>query len=606
MSTQGYIFRVGEIKGASPPSTRLKTSKNVSLPSMSIGFSYTLEEVKHRLDTVGSLQYLVLGDLAVIGEKIVNYDPKHVMEELNELHDQGIMKTKEYTKSKGIVTDGMTIEGYYQLKTLLVEKDWYKIRLLSYPYENLRMAIVWPKSDNKRPISRAFYKIWESIHDFAEMLPNSQFEVLVNTKKKVVTAHLAEGPGGFIEAIVKLRPKDNDIYAITLGEDEAHRKMMEVIATNLLFEEFKKKLLDSGAKIDNIRLEYGDLTNPDVIVKFAKLVKTSNKGGVDLVTADGGFSELAMGKSLRGKGYSSFTPSRSYDFKEQFHYQLIFGEIVAAMSLLRKGGDFYLKIFDINTILTAKLIYLLRVFFTDVYITKPITSRPTNSERYVYCVGYTGYNAKYITELLGILGDIRKDENPFINELFGTQLPSDFIDMIKEHNNELVPFITKSISNALRLDTQMSKAAKIKQDIKSLTDEKPEKSEVLEPEELDEPEEEEIPVGETKVETVSMVSTAIEIKRLNKQLQYAEKNWKSKEDDIRNIQTKYGYAYLKRYGINIKGEKEAPEKAKKVPEKVKEAKEAPEKAPEKVKIKAVKIKKTKTKPKIPKIYKPKK
>jgi cap1 methyltransferase len=53
------------------------------------------------------------------------------------------------------------------------------------------------------------------------------------------------------------------------------------------------------------------------------------------------------------------------------------------------------KVFDILTETSIQLIYLLFSFYKEVYIYKPKTSRPTNSEKYIICKYFdiTGFSS---------------------------------------------------------------------------------------------------------------------------------------------------------------------------------------------------------------------
>ena len=64
---------------------------------------------------------------------------------------------------------------------------------------------------------------------------------------------------------------------------------------------------------------------------------------------------------------------------------MILSEIFAAISVQKKNGHFILKVFDILTETSINLIYLLFLCYKKVYIYKPKTSRPTNSEKYIIC-----------------------------------------------------------------------------------------------------------------------------------------------------------------------------------------------------------------------------
>lgn len=64
--------------------------------------------------------------------------------------------------------------------------------------------------------------------------------------------------------------------------------------------------------------------------------------------------------------------------------RLILCQFLAGMLLLRPGGMFICKIFDIFTPFTAGLLHILYLNFNDFSIIKPITSRPANSERFLH------------------------------------------------------------------------------------------------------------------------------------------------------------------------------------------------------------------------------
>ncbi|KAJ3215919.1 FtsJ methyltransferase domain-containing protein 2 [Clydaea vesicula] len=71
--------------------------------------------------------------------------------------------------------------------------------------------------------------------------------------------------------------------------------------------------------------------------------------------------------------------------QEEHVKQLILCEIISAFITLRKDGDFLLKLFDALTPFTVELIYLLHKSFQKISLIKPVSSRPSNSEKYIYC-----------------------------------------------------------------------------------------------------------------------------------------------------------------------------------------------------------------------------
>jgi cap1 methyltransferase len=54
----------------------------------------------------------------------------------------------------------------------------------------------------------------------------------------------------------------------------------------------------------------------------------------------------------------------------------------------KRGGSFILKVFDTFSLASFEMIYLLSYLYEEVYIMKPSTSRPANSEKYIICLRF--------------------------------------------------------------------------------------------------------------------------------------------------------------------------------------------------------------------------
>jgi hypothetical protein len=85
--------------------------------------------------------------------------------------------------------------------------DWDCYKKYTNPYEFIHTHI--PKTPQRKysdcvskmhPLSRSFFKLVEIYNIFQFKFPNQEIK----------TFHLAEGPGGFIEALVFLRENKND------------------------------------------------------------------------------------------------------------------------------------------------------------------------------------------------------------------------------------------------------------------------------------------------------------------------------------------------------------------------------------------------------------
>ena len=102
-----------------------------------------------------------------------------------------------------------------------------------------------------------------------------------------------------------------------------------------------------------------------------QVLEGTNGRGVDLYTADGGFCV-----------------DGNENYQEVEVKRLVLNQFLCMLCVLRKGGNFVCKIFDVFTPFTAGLLYILHRHFESFALVKPITSRPANSERYVVCKNF--------------------------------------------------------------------------------------------------------------------------------------------------------------------------------------------------------------------------
>ncbi|XP_032504396.1 cap-specific mRNA (nucleoside-2'-O-)-methyltransferase 1 isoform X4 [Phocoena sinus] len=85
--------------------------------------------------------------------------------------------------------------------------------------------------------------------------------------------------------------------------------------------------------------------------------------------------------------YGGFSVEGQENLQEILSKQLLLCQFLMALSVVRTGGHFICKTFDLFTPFSVGLIYLLYCCFERVCLFKPVTSRPANSERYVVCKG---------------------------------------------------------------------------------------------------------------------------------------------------------------------------------------------------------------------------
>ncbi len=289
-------------------------------------------------------------------------------------------------------------------------------------------------------LSRGFYKLWEIlvIYDLIDL-----------ENKNFVSAHLAEGPGSFIQATMFYREKfskywkDDKYYAVTLHpEDEGkHVPELEKNFVNfyakekpqrfILHKTYPKQIAGGSEDKDN-----GDITDPKTIVLFGGDMKEK----ADLITADGGFEW----------GYENI--------QEQEAFRLIFGQIVGAILNQNKGGHFVCKFFETFTMTSIKFLAILKSCYNKVEVIKPLTSRPSNSEKYFVCMDFKftekDKEFKNISKILiELLKKIHNEKNLKIVDMVSEFIPDDkFLENIIKLNvdienkqfkaiNEMVSFI---------------------------------------------------------------------------------------------------------------------------------------------------------------------
>ncbi len=296
-----------------------------------------------------------------------------------------------------------TLMGYLsRIKTEIDNRqsEWDRYKKYTNPFEYIHTAI--PNTNHSvskiKPLSRSYYKMVELywLFDLGASLP-----------KETRTFHLAEGPGGFIEALCHLRDAENDRYVgITLIDDE-----------NFSIPGWKKSksFLD---KHKNVFVEKGKSGTGDIMLsENLKYCSKTYNGTIDLVTADGGFDF-----------------SIDFNHQESVSAKLIFCQIAFAVAVQKTGGNFMIKFFDTFTQISVDMLYLLSLLYEEVFFVKPNTSRYANSEKYVVCKRFRMRNherAYLVERFIGVF-DTFTDRT--LSSLFSRQVPYMYSCKVQEYN----------------------------------------------------------------------------------------------------------------------------------------------------------------------------
>jgi len=277
--------------------------------------------------------------------------------------------------------------------------SWDIYKKYTNTYEYIHTVIQYTKQSvcKLKPLSRSFYKLIE-ICNLLHILENFNTE-------SIRTFHLAEGPGGFIEAINFLRSNDSDIYyGMTLIDKDDNIPGWK--KSKLFLSKHKNVIIESGED------RTGNLLNVN------NLWHCYNRynGSMDLITGDGGFDF-------------------SIDFNKQeiLSIKLIFCQICYALAMQKKGGIFILKIFDIFIEASVDLLYILSSLYEKVIIIKPVTSRAANSERYIVCKNYKLEDSYEIIRCFSKQFSIINSDKP-INRFLNIEIPYIYINKLEDIN----------------------------------------------------------------------------------------------------------------------------------------------------------------------------
>ena len=242
------------------------------------------------------------------------------------------------------------ITQYYE------NKSWDKYKKLTNEYELIFSSPNTSQNISKyTPVSRSFFKLWEILHDFKTDIFSEEKEMRV--------LFLAEGPGGFAEAFIKFR---QDYFADVAEDDEYY---------GMTLKSYNKNIPDWKYKHPQLQISYGRDGTGSLYVNtnIDALEESLKPNSIDLITADGGFDFSA-----------------DFNNQEEMALHLFICEIYASLRVQRSEGTLIIKVYDIFTPSTIKIINLLNSCYKRLIMFKPLTSRPANSEKYLICKGFHG------------------------------------------------------------------------------------------------------------------------------------------------------------------------------------------------------------------------
>ncbi|KAK8774512.1 hypothetical protein V5799_010954 [Amblyomma americanum] len=236
----------------------------------------------------------------------------------------------------------------------LEPEELRRARTRSNPFETIRGGIF---------LNRAAMKManMDAAFDFMFTSPKDENgDSVLGPDDLLYFADICAGPGGFSEYVLWRKGWQAKGFGFTLKG-----------ANDFKLEDFFAGSPDTFEPYYGVGelAGDGDIFVPENIRAFSRFVKSSTDNqGVHFVMADGGFS-------VEGQE----------NIQEILSKRLYLCQFYMALSVLRTGGHFVCKLFDIFTVFSVGLVYLMYRTFRHVCIFKPNTSRPANSERYIVC-----------------------------------------------------------------------------------------------------------------------------------------------------------------------------------------------------------------------------
>jgi 23S rRNA U2552 (ribose-2'-O)-methylase RlmE/FtsJ len=309
-------------------------------------------------------------------------------------------------------------------------KKWQYITFQLDNYKSLGEYI----AKNYKVVSKANTKPSNAFMKMYEMAMT--FKIIDKSNPTLKSFHFCEAPGMFIIGLnhylqTKTNIKNWDFYGNSLTIDADKTALTDVYG---LIDKYKNKWLIGPKASGDIR----ELTNID----FFKEKLTE----VDLITSDCGIC-VDLGDLNK---------------YEELIAETDFAQFINMLNLLKKGGSGIIKTFiPLELPSNVCLIYTLTQVFEEVYFSKPITSRPQNSEVYLVCIGYLGIDPKSLDKLKSLLNKkLYPKFNPKLNWI--DNIPESFVKQLEDYVVEITRQQISYLLNIFHFVDNTSELEKIK------------------------------------------------------------------------------------------------------------------------------------------------
>lgn len=296
-----------------------------------------------------------------------------------------------------------------KLKDLYDNPGFRAARDHTNPFERIGNSIFINRAGVKLANIDAIYHVTPTIFTFDHKQDDADFTF----------CDIAAGPGGFTQYLQYRYPN-----SIGCG--------MTLKSSNL---DWNQRIID----MSRFTPLYGADDTGDLYYNWSDIIAyTESLGGVDLVTADGGFE-------IENSGNGDYDKSL-LNKQEWLSSRLLLVQALVGMNSTKIGGNFVLKCFDTVTAISAQTIYLLSLVFESISIFKPVTSRPANSERYIVCINKQSLDP-HVNDIM------RQAANSYTSKMYVSNLideiPESFAVWLSEQNDISITLQSKTAGDLI-------------------------------------------------------------------------------------------------------------------------------------------------------------
>jgi 23S rRNA U2552 (ribose-2'-O)-methylase RlmE/FtsJ len=313
-----------------------------------------------------------------------------------------------------------------KIDALEEDGSWELRKKLANPYE-----LVHTYDEKKMPICLAIPKpLSRSYFKMIEMLSVIKFFKKFHKVPYLRSAHVCEGPGGFIQAFVE--------------EAQNHRKKVDICLAMTLRPH--QSQIPGWKRANNFLKR-----NPQVIITYG----ADDTG--DIYNLE---NQASFVNQLGPKKAHLFTADGGFDFKmdykrqEQIAFRLIVASFAMAFESLAIHGVCVIKLFDTFGRTTQEFLAFVSCCFKEWTLYKPAMSRPCNSERYFIGTGFRGSNPQTKVFFSSLQKDLSNHNISDLESLFKQHTYGDILKGIEKIQKKLEEHQVLTLTKAIEANLE--------------------------------------------------------------------------------------------------------------------------------------------------------